>query len=241
MFRVALLIATASISRTLSIKASAIDAASVILGEVDLESTTTTIASTLSGHETETHTVSPDNGVCDWVNNAPGGFYTPKQKFRYQNPNDPSSLLGVFAEAPIQKGELLVRVPWDYLLKSPNSDVPMQMDCEMIKEVAKEMRLGNDSDYAPYINYLNNQRDGQLPSDWSEEGQNLLLEILGADDNDAERVQLYPTGSVTWKNIWLEQCDGDLDDKIGWRAAMMALLRADDEIMIPGYDFVRKT
>eukprot|EP00934_Nitzschia_sp_Nitz4_P001776 Nitzschia sp. Nitz4//scaffold98_size77359//48279//52296//NITZ4_005551-RA/size77359-processed-gene-0.18-mRNA-1//1//CDS//3329560766//1776//frame0 len=182
----------------------------------------------------------PDFGVISWVNNIPNGFYSPKQEFRYEDPSDNSSVLGVFANEFIAKGELLVRVPWNGVVRGPpTSDEEMdQMDCNMIQFLAGQMRLGNSSFYGPYVEYLNSMPRGLMPSDWSEEGKKLLLDIVNLEDAPhAEQVEIPPKRLTSWKHRWVEQCGGKADDEVGWRAAMMALLRADDDIMIPGYDF----
>jgi hypothetical protein len=92
------------------------------------------------------------------------------------------------------------------------------------------MRLGKDSKYAPYVMYLNEQSDSQIPSVWSKAAQDLFLDVLGDGD-------IPPFRATTWISRDLfGRCKGDPDDKILTKAALMVIQRSDDAIMIPGYD-----
>ena len=190
-----------------------------------------------------------DRGILSWMHNIPGGFYNPKQEFRYSNPNDPTSLAGIFAKERIEEGELLCRVPWEYIITSPLDEMEReQLECPMIRVLSRELQLGKLSKFAPYVEYLNTQPLHQLPSVWSKEGQDLLLKVLGqtreqngvedpVPDQDLAALSFPPTGVVRWMDEWYDRCGGDPNDTWGRRAALMALLRADDFMMIPAYDF----
>ena len=47
-------------------------------------------------------------------------------------------------------------------------------DCDGVNELHRQLQLGEDSFYAPYIRYLLNQPRGRLPQDWTENGLRLL-------------------------------------------------------------------
>ena len=143
--------------------------------------------------------------------------------------DDPSTPLGVYAKRPIKEGEVIARIPWQTIITSDDPDEEGQMCCGLVRAIAREMRLGDRSEYAPYAVYLNSEPDGQIPSSWSEAGKKLLVDIL--------QDQMYPDYPVEWiTKDWYERCGGDPRDKISAKAAMLVVQRSDDEIMIPGYD-----
>lgn len=199
-----------------------------------------------------------DKGVLSWIHNTEKGYYNRKQQFRHQDPNDPSTLAGIFAKERIEKGELLCRVPWEYVVTSRSQrfddDDDEQLSCSTVRELARQMRLGKKSKFGPYIEYLKEQPENQLPSMWSNAGKALLLKVLGQtqeenslsfDDEyhpgvvDLQVFHFPPDGALNWiESGWYGGCKGDPSDKVGRKAAMMAILRADDSLMIPAYDFV---
>jgi hypothetical protein len=46
-----------------------------------------------------------------------GGYIHPKVEIRRWDPNDPTSYFGVFANAPIQNDELLIKIPAEITLQ----------------------------------------------------------------------------------------------------------------------------
>ena len=178
-------------------------------------------------------------GVNAWIHNTKEGFYSPKQEFRHLDPKDPTSLLGVFATAQIEAEELLVRVPWDYIIMGETPEDKEQLTCDMVLELARNMRLGNASHFGPYINYVHHQKDGQLPSVWSDQGKARLGQLIGTEDHHRGAFVIPPEDPVSWiTHHWQTDCEGDPDDEVAEKAAVLALLRADDSLMIPAYDFV---
>lgn len=188
-----------------------------------------------------------DKGILSWMHSLPGGYYNPKQEFRHSDPNDPSTLSGIFAREPIEEGELLCRVPWKYLVTNPSGRIEdEQLDCGMTRELARQLKLGKKSKFGPYVEYLNAQPEHQLPSAWSPQGQELLLQVLGQSreensailsDSEYASVDFPPLRMVAWMEEWYDRCHGNPNDTWGKKAALMALLRADDFMMIPAYDF----
>jgi len=47
--------------------------------------------------------------------------------------------------------------------------------CHLATKLMDEMKLGEASDYAPYIAYLETQMPGQLPANWSPQGDNTKI------------------------------------------------------------------
>jgi hypothetical protein len=176
-----------------------------------------------------------DFGILEWVHNAEGGFYNPKQDFRYETPGDPTSVAGIFAKERIEKGETLYKVPWQRLLKSDDLTENGQLCCGTGHAVAREMRKAENSDYAPYVSYLNAQSEGQLPSAWSKKGKALLQAIIGGE---AQNPALPPIEPTEWLEYdWYKLCSGDPSNKLAAKAALMVVQRSDDSLMIPAYEF----
>jgi hypothetical protein len=176
-----------------------------------------------------------DFGILEWVHNAEGGYYNPKQDFRYATPGDPTSIAGIFAKERIEKGETLCTVPWQRLLMSDDPTEDDQLCCGTGYAVAREMRKAEDSEYAPYVTYLNAQSEGQIPSAWSKQGKALLQEIIGGT---AREPFIPPTEATEWlDDDWYTRCDGDPHDALTAKAALLVVQRSDDVLMIPAYDF----
>jgi hypothetical protein len=94
------------------------------------------------------------------------------------------------------------------------------------------MKLGKESRFAPYMLYLLNQPQGQLPSAWSPQGKALLASLLGGTRSDP---RIRPVDVASWLDeTWIEECDGDLKDTFAAHAFMLVVQRADDDIMVPG-------
>jgi hypothetical protein len=168
------------------------------------------------------------------------GYFNPKQDIRREFPKDANSIVGVFAREQISQGELLLRVPWEAIIMPEDDYEPVNdeeleegsgVDCATARKLAKEMTLGKDSRYAPYVLYLLNQAPGQLPSAWSVEGRQLLQTVLGGTPSTP---RIPPVHALSWLDEdWFENCSGDKDDVLGARAAMLVVQRADDELMVP--------
>jgi SET domain len=118
-----------------------------------------------------------------------------------------------------------------------------------VRALAKELRLGNASHYAPYVDYLlhalQNEEDDDyntIPSRYSQPGQELVLQVTtgGSSSNggpsDEERIP--PVEAVSWiKEDWLQYCPNtDPNDVLSIQAAAAVLQRSDDALLIPGYD-----
>ena len=176
-----------------------------------------------------------DFGIFEWIHTAPGGYFNPKQEFRYETRGDPSTIPGIFATQHIKKGEVLVKVPWSHVLKSNDEDEVGQMCCGTVEALAREMKLGVNSEFAPYVQYLNAQPDGQLPSAWEKPAQDLFREIVGGSSvKNTEIPPAEPTEWLEWD--WYKNCEGDRADKLAAKAALLVVQRSDDAYMIPAYD-----
>jgi hypothetical protein len=169
--------------------------------------------------------------IFEWVSESEDGYITPKLEVRRAIKEDPQSFMGVYAKEEIESGEPIVRIPWSVIITSDDpDDEGLQMSCGTVRSLAREMRLGSESKYAPYVMYLHGEADAQIPSTWSNAAQDLLLDVL-------DGASIPPRDSVDWiESQWLGRCEGDPNDVFGIKAALMVIQRADDAIMIPAYD-----
>ena len=177
----------------------------------------------------ESSTAELGKKVLEWIHQSKGGHVHPDQEFRV----DPETgVTGLFATDMIPKGTVLCQVPWELILQSDDPNEEGQMCCGTVKAVAREMRKGNQSFYAPYVNYLNAQPHDDVPSAWSPEGQKLLRELVGGH---IEKPLIPPTEPTEWLSYdWFTRCRGSRADALATKAALLVLQRSDDAILIPG-------
>jgi len=185
-----------------------------------------------------------------WVDAAPDGFVTKKQSVSRMVENDINMPLIVFATEDIAKNELLVQTPWSHIIGGEFEDDKETYDwwCGTTRKLADEMKKGADSFYAPYVMYLNDEPNGQLPSQYSLNAKKLLDQLLGEHPDVINRGPfltrkvtlthwLMPQGiTENLEEHWFRQCLGNRDDAIEIKAAAMVMQRADDHILIPAYD-----
>ncbi|KAL3917183.1 MAG: hypothetical protein SGILL_004834 [Bacillariaceae sp.] len=193
------------------------------MAAIILTSTVTAADATADPHLEEA------KAIFEWVAGIDGGFVSPKQDIRRLVPGDVNTPLIVYAKETIMPGEVVMRVPWDTLIGSDDPDDGGQLPCGTVRNVAKEMKLGDDSKYAPYVNYLLSEADSQIPSAWTKPAQKLLNDVIGNN-------KIPPKNPTDWVRRWVSRCDGDINDKLAVKAALLIIQRSDDEIMIPAYD-----
>uniref|UniRef100_A0A7S4MLG1 SET domain-containing protein n=1 Tax=Odontella aurita TaxID=265563 RepID=A0A7S4MLG1_9STRA len=166
-----------------------------------------------------------------------GIYYHPSQTVRREDPSDPSSRLGVYASADIPKDTLLVSIPWNCTINAGiKIDNPTHLSCATVRNLMEEMKMGerNESKFGPYVQYLSEQRRGQLPSAWSAAGKDLLSRVL---DEGGEENSLPPGGATDLlEDDWRRGCGGS-DDPFEENAAMLVTQRAEDDLILPLYDF----
>jgi hypothetical protein len=172
-----------------------------------------------------------DHDLVEWLV-AKGGYFNHKQEIRPEITKDQTSrLVGIFAAERIAEGEILSYIPWDIIIEGEEDeeDEESRISCHTVRNLAREMKLGEESKYAPYISHLLAQKKGQLPSSWSQAGKDLFMEVLGGDNPailSAEAVELL-------EYDWFELCGGKEDDELSANAAMLVKQHADDGLMIP--------
>ena len=201
--------------------------------------------------------------LVDWFEARDGAELSPKLEIRHannakdsrgkkanpsvtaaaENEIDTSSNLAVFAAADISEGEVLLVVPWNSIIHAGHTlEDPPPLVCETVRNLAKEMRKGSESDFAPYVNYLRTQKVGQIPSAWSHGGKQLLHRVLGRsidqESGRARRERLPPKSPTARLEVdWRQDCNGS-SDPIDEQAAQLVIQRAEDDLMMPIYDML---
>mmetsp|Transcript_37445 Transcript_37445/g.78987 ORF Transcript_37445/g.78987 Transcript_37445/m.78987 type:complete len:395 (-) Transcript_37445:37-1221(-) len=132
---------------------------------------------------------------------------------------------GIEAFADIEEGTELLFCPWNLVIGSSSLDNQMQKGdgmCKVVEEMAREIGLGIDSLWFPYLDHIGGQR---LPADWSSEA---LLELQG----------LSPSQDATRHLRWFDQqCYGELD--VAAKRSLVAFISRASEIgMVPIYDLL---
>ena len=167
--------------------------------------------------------------LVDWVVSKGGSFHA-KQEYRRVEPNDPYSPFGMFATDRIEMGQVLYTVPWECILTAGTDQLIQSLHCDTIRLLISELQKENDSDYAPYVKYLQSLPQGQVPSAWSDAGKDVLELISGHE-------QFPPYEPVLWLDKdWKNECKGRANDTFGQHAAMLSLSKGEDDMMIPLLD-----
>eukprot|EP00980_Cylindrotheca_fusiformis_P001784 scaffold406_cov57-Cylindrotheca_fusiformis.AAC.8 len=187
--------------------------------------------------------------MMEWMESK-GGIRHPQIDIRLHDPSDPkNSYFGVFTNGPIAKDELLLRIPPDIIISVPVDEKDegyYDSVCDLAWKLKDEYELGNNSVYAPYINYLKAQPNkAQIPALWSLAGQHLLLQVQGdltmnSYDSD-EKGEVI----VTWLYEWYEKdcMDGSKREEeesgnLNPYFLAVTIQRGFDRSLIPVYDMI---
>eukprot|EP00978_Attheya_sp_CCMP212_P021898 scaffold64379_cov43-Attheya_sp.AAC.1 len=170
--------------------------------------------------------------LIEWIRSHPDGFVSDKLEVRVADPNDPASGSGMFVNGPIKEGELLYSLPWDLLIKAddapPADELKALMSCGLVRSLLRELRLGDESTFGPYLKYFHSFDESNLVENWSEDGYDMLEDISG-----------YDWSYVFVNDYWLDHCDGATDPLEKWvekKAAEYVATRAEDFVLIPLFD-----
>lgn len=176
------------------------------------------------------------DGMIQWVKSE-GGTVNDKVEIRRMDPGDMTSPFGIFVKETIKESETIMIIPPQcYIMIDDAEEMDVEYGwqeayhnnlCKLSHRLMDEMRLGEQSKYAPYISYLKTQKAGQLPVNWSQSGKRILRE-------------LYPEGSqvVDWidQNFKKKNCIGD--DPFESHMVEMTVQRCFDVVLIPVWDMV---
>ncbi|GFH51187.1 hypothetical protein CTEN210_07663 [Chaetoceros tenuissimus] len=187
-----------------------------------------------------------------WVKSS-NGFIHPSLEMRRADPSDSTSMFGLFATGDIKEDTQLFNIPSKLVMKDPTGAEIEAMQCGLVYELIDHLKKKDESEFAPYVNYLlDTQPAGQLPSAWSDAGRELFMQILGHEGFTMEEAKaslpetgeldlentLAPGYPIGWiENEWYGLCDGP-EGELEEYAAMIVIQRAWDNILIPLYDMV---
>jgi spermidine synthase len=172
--------------------------------------------------------------IIDWVRSE-GGFFNDKLEVRRADPADPTSYYGIFATNTIQPKEALLRVSASSMIRAVKDEQQVSDEehaselCDLTHVVLKELRSGEQSQYAPYVKYLLDQKRGQLPSSWTEPAKELMREINPADVHnmvDWIEMEFENTGCIRKGDAFEQQ------------ALALVVQRRWESIMVPVYDII---
>ena len=177
--------------------------------------------------------------MIDWVNSN-GGSLNEKIEIRRLDPSDPSSPMGVFAKERLEQEEIIMHIPtslylnvWDEAINMDELEGVEAFEannsnlCKLTHKLAKEIKLGEQSQFAPYIAYLKTQREGQLPALWAEEARNLLRSISQPESQIVDWIE---------DNFQKKGCISE--DSFEVHMLALVLQRSFDAAMIPLWDMV---
>jgi hypothetical protein len=172
-----------------------------------------------------------------------GGFIHPNVEIRRWDSSDPSSYFGAFVNGSVEKDELLFQIPGSIKIQTSDffqSDELPYVDtvCELARTLKSEYKLGDNSAYAPYIEYIKTQSKHQIPAMWTDVGKYLITKVQG----DLPMLDLDTEGtSGEHMHNWIDEYFGGdfclVDPETGeemeeWYVAM-AIQRGFDYFLIP--------
>ena len=147
--------------------------------------------------------------------------------------------MGVFAKSDIAAKESLFQIPKEcyiqifeeavdpYEEEEDNAINEKHHDnvCKLAHKLMDEMKLGEKSEYAPYIAYLKTQKRGQLPANWSQAGKDALRKIA-----------VPGSQIVDWIDLNFKQSGCIGDDPFEEHMVEMTVQRGFDTALIPIWD-----
>eukprot|EP00977_Amphora_coffeiformis_P020896 scaffold8605_cov178-Amphora_coffeaeformis.AAC.15 len=197
-------------------------------------------------------------GMISWVRSH-GGFFSEKLEMRRYDPNNAQSPYGMFATQDIASKETLFKLPHECIMFAQGLADEDQHDhdeadedeeereeeetycgydeehfedmCPLAKTLIQEMRLGDKSKYAPYVNYLLTQKYGQIPATYSEPGKMLIQKILGK-----VLPPKFATNSI--KTMFHKSGCISPDDPLEEQAVALMMQRGYDVLLIPIFDML---
>ncbi len=179
------------------------------------------------------------DAMIEWIRHE-GGFFSSKLEMRRLNPDDPDSIFGMYSNEFIKAEEIIIEVPTTVIINGvedkatglPRGDF---MECRTMRNLLKELKLGNESKYGPYVNYLlATQPPGMLPTAWSEAGKELLIRVLSDESGQQTLPPAFPISGV---EDYIDDCDGTMDS-MELYAALLVVQRSWDNLLLPVYDMM---
>ena len=177
--------------------------------------------------------------MIEWINSHPQGFVHPSLRIGRRIPGDPTSIIGTFVSSdakPIEAGEIIATIPWDCMI-GPGDKYSTEIfeSCEAVRNLANELKLGDKSQYKPYVNYLLTQTIDMMPGEWSTAAQEFLYHTILLGKLPPHRDDWFD--SAGYKR-YLDTCRGDPNDRMDRFAYYLTSTRDEDTLMIPIYDMM---
>ena len=119
--------------------------------------------------------------LVDWIRSGKNGYFHPHVQWKRLGGTGPYAM---HTTVDLHKGTKLLTVPRSHVLDSFQT----HDECTTVARMLGEYQKGEESFFAPYLSYLFDETTGGtttglLPGAWSEEGQNLLSDLLGAGED----------------------------------------------------------
>jgi hypothetical protein len=199
------------------------------------------VSSDAAALPTDEHGDYNGSDLIEWVNSHPQGYVHPSLRIGRRIPGDSSSIIGTFVSSapgakPIEKDEVIAKIPWDRIIGPGGEYNPSTFSsCQSIHNLATELKLGQNSQYAPYVRYLLTQSIEAMPGEWSKAAQMFLRQITA--DGELPPIEDDWFEAADYKHRWLNACRGS-DESIERFAYYLASNRDEDTLMIPIYDMM---
>ena len=215
-----------------------------------LASSTALAASVPSGDTAEKHV----QDLTMWLRSN-GGYFNFKLEIRRVDPKDPTSEFGVFAKKDIKPKDRLMDIPANLIIE-PRSGFQVQLDdnqeekyfqkeyfeslCGLTQTLITEIKLGDDSKFSPYLNYLKQKDLSMIPVMWSELGKELMRLVANVGADDSFDV-LPPHGLVDWVDVFFDSGCISKDDEFEKRIAALVCSRTlptAKPVLVPVLDMI---
>ena len=197
-----------------------------------LASSTAFASSVPSGDTAEKHVLD----LTTWLRSN-GGYFNFKLEIRRVDLEDPTSDFGMFAKKDIKPKDRLMDIPADLIIEPLEFELDDNQEvnnfqkeyfeslCGLTQTLIAEMKLGDDSEFSAYLNYLKLKDLSMIPAMWSEQGKEFmrLISNVGADDPSDE---LPPYGVVDWVDAFYSSGCIAKDDEFEKRIATLVYSRA---------------
>jgi len=142
---------------------------------------------------------------------------------------------------PLEFHSECARIPWSSILNA--HDVPgedgnepqQQLACNTVRKLIREMELGDESSYAPYVQFLAELGDEPpfIPSSWSDAGKALLEMALHRPTHFSALLPIEPTEWLS--QDWERVCGGGRSHAEDL-AALLVITRSESGNLVPWLD-----
>ena len=172
--------------------------------------------------------------IVGWVRNQ-GGYFNDKLHIRRVDPTDLTSDFGVFAKKNMKALEDLMMIPASAMIwavQPENPSIENRVLCDLTHVLMKELKLGEESTFAPFVKLLSEQARGQLPATWSEAGKDLISHVVSSPDRHDLKMTSWMETNFEHKNCIQS---GNAFEQ---QAVALVVQRGWDTVLIPIYDMI---